>query len=62
MVPHDARVLIEAYKAFRAAVHRLTLQQQDEVVPAAEFQPLRDEVTRVWRALLGERASEETSR
>ena len=62
LAPHDACVLIEAYKAFRAAVHRFALQQQDEIVPAAEFQPLRDEVARVWAALLGDAASEETRR
>ncbi len=62
MAAHDARLLTEAYKAFRAAVHRLTLQQQDDIVPAAGFQPLRDEVTRIWNALLGDAASEESSR
>lgn len=62
MAPHDAGVLTEAYKVFRAAVHRLTLQQQDEIVPAAEFQQLRDEVARIWAVSLGDAASEETSR
>lgn len=62
MAPHDAGVLTEAYKVYRAAVHRLTLQQQDEIVPAAEFQQLRDEVARIWAVLLGDAASEETSR
>ena len=62
MTPRDAHVLTEAYKAFRAAAHRLALQQQDEIVPAAEFQSLRDEVVRVWAALLGDAAREEASR
>jgi glutamate-ammonia-ligase adenylyltransferase len=58
----DARLLTEAYKAYRTAVHRLTLQQQDEIVPSAEFQHLRDEVARVWDALLGSEPTEETTR
>jgi glutamate-ammonia-ligase adenylyltransferase len=53
MSPDDARVLTEAYKAYRTVVHRLTLQQQDDIVPAGEYQALRDEVVRVWDALLG---------
>jgi len=61
MAADDARLLTEAYKAFRTAVHRLTLQQQDDIVPAAEFQPLRQEVVRVWNALLGTQPTEETT-
>ncbi len=53
MASEDARVLTEAYKAYRTVVHRLTLQQQDDIVPAGEYQALRDEVVRVWDALLG---------
>ena len=59
--PEDARLLTDAYKVYRTVVHRLTLQQQDEIVPAAEFQPLRDEVVRVWTALLGDASTEETT-
>lgn len=53
MASEDARVLTEAYKAYRTVVHRLTLQQQDDIVSAGEYQALRDEVVRVWDALLG---------
>ena len=53
MASRDAQVLTEAYKAYRTVVHRLTLQQQDDIVPALEYQALRDEVVRVWDALLG---------
>jgi [glutamine synthetase] adenylyltransferase / [glutamine synthetase]-adenylyl-L-tyrosine phosphorylase len=61
LASEDARLLTEAYKAYRAAVHRLTLQQQDETVPAAEFQPLRDNVARIWEQLLGSESTQETS-
>jgi glutamate-ammonia-ligase adenylyltransferase len=61
MASGDARLLTEAYKAYRTVVHRLTLQQQDEIVPAAGFQPLRDGVARVWDALLGNAPTEETT-
>ena len=49
----DAQLLTEAYKAYRTAVHHLTLQQRDEIVAADEFQALRDEVCRIWEDLLG---------
>lgn len=54
--PRDAELLTEAYKAYRTAVHRLTLQQQDEIVPAADFQQLRDQVARFWDRLFGDAA------
>jgi [glutamine synthetase] adenylyltransferase / [glutamine synthetase]-adenylyl-L-tyrosine phosphorylase len=57
MSPADAGLLTEAYKSFRIAVHRLKLQKQDEIVPAEEFQPLRDKVARLWRELLDEPAA-----
>jgi glutamate-ammonia-ligase adenylyltransferase len=49
----DAQLLTEAYKAYRTAVHQLTLQQQEEIVPATGFQALRDGVRRVWDGLFG---------
>jgi glutamate-ammonia-ligase adenylyltransferase len=49
----DAALLTGAYKDYRTAAHRLALQQQGELVPAAEFRDLRREVRRIWRELLG---------
>lgn len=48
----DADNLREAYKAFRAAAHRLQLQRQPEVVPAEEAATPRAVVTALWERLL----------
>ena len=53
IAPGDAQLLTEAYKGYRTAVHHLTLQQQEEIVAADEFQALRGEVCRIWENLLG---------
>ena len=49
----DADHLREAYKVYRAAAHRLQLQRQPEVVPAAEVAAPRAVVTALWERLLG---------
>ncbi len=48
----DVRVLADAYRAYRARVHRLTLQEQPAIVGADEFAAERAAVQRLWRALL----------
>ena len=48
----DTETLREAYKAYRAAAHRLQLQRQPGVVPAAEFAAPRAAVTAIWERLL----------
>jgi len=49
----EVNQLIDAYKAFRTAGHRLTLQQQPSIVTAAKFESERHIVERVWQRLLG---------
>lgn len=51
MSGHDVGLLQEAYKAFRAAAHRLALQKEAGVVSAGQFQAQRHEVIRLWHAL-----------
>ncbi len=45
----DVRLLMDAYRAYRARVHRLALQDQPAVVPPGEFAELRQRVAAVWR-------------
>jgi glutamate-ammonia-ligase adenylyltransferase len=49
----DTETLREAYKAYRAEAHRLQLQRQPGVVPAAEFAAPRAAVTAIRERLLG---------
>jgi len=49
-----ATALIEAYKAYRSAAHRRSLQQQSSIVALAEFAAQRQAVLAVWRELLHE--------
>ncbi|MBK8133821.1 MAG: bifunctional [glutamate--ammonia ligase]-adenylyl-L-tyrosine phosphorylase/[glutamate--ammonia-ligase] adenylyltransferase [Gammaproteobacteria bacterium] len=49
----DAETLREAYKTYRSAGHRLQLQREPGVVPAAEFTAPRAAVTAIWEHLLG---------
>ncbi len=48
----DAQLLADAYRAYRAAVHRLALQESEVVVEHAQFADWRQGVTRIWRDLL----------
>ncbi|TBW06880.1 bifunctional [glutamate--ammonia ligase]-adenylyl-L-tyrosine phosphorylase/[glutamate--ammonia-ligase] adenylyltransferase [Azotobacter chroococcum subsp. isscasi] len=47
----EVRLLQEAYKAYRAAAHRLALQKQPGVVGGDQFQDERRAVMRIWREL-----------
>lgn len=51
---HDARLLTDAYCAYRGRVHRLTLQDRPAMVPDDELQEYRTEVCRIWSRLLGD--------
>jgi len=49
----DTRLLTEAYRNYRAVVHRLALQEVDDtVVDGAEFEVQRAEIARIWNRLL----------
>jgi glutamate-ammonia-ligase adenylyltransferase len=52
LVAEDAQLLADAYRAYRAAVHRLALQELDAVVEEQEFAEWRQGVTRIWHDLL----------
>jgi len=47
----EVRLLQEAYKAYRAAAHRLALQKQPGVVGGDRFRDERSAVMRIWREL-----------
>ncbi|MFC3608412.1 bifunctional [glutamate--ammonia ligase]-adenylyl-L-tyrosine phosphorylase/[glutamate--ammonia-ligase] adenylyltransferase [Stutzerimonas tarimensis] len=47
----EVRLLQEAYKAYRAAAHRLSLQKQPGVVSGDQFHDERQAVMRIWRKL-----------
>ncbi|WP_434457005.1 bifunctional [glutamate--ammonia ligase]-adenylyl-L-tyrosine phosphorylase/[glutamate--ammonia-ligase] adenylyltransferase [Stutzerimonas urumqiensis] len=47
----DVSLLQDAYKAYRAAAHRQSLQKLPGVVSADQFQPGRQSVMRIWREL-----------
>ncbi len=47
-----ARTLADAYRAYRARIHRLTLQQQPARVAADQFVAEREAVTEIWRAVM----------
>jgi glutamate-ammonia-ligase adenylyltransferase len=48
----DRVLLCDAYRAFRARAHRLTLQQQKAVVDEGEFAELRKGVTALWQMMM----------
>lgn len=54
MPEDDVRLLGDAYRAYRAAQHRLTLQDQPAWVAETEFVEYRAGVERIWRALMNE--------
>ncbi len=49
----EAEALTEAYKAYRAHAHRLSLQQQPSAVPVADFARHRDAVVAKWLQVIG---------
>jgi len=52
MAAADAQTLADAYRTYRAATHRLALQDAKAVVPEADFKPTREAVVRLWRDLM----------
>ncbi len=50
----DAQQLCDAYRKYRAEIHRLTLQDRDAVVTEDCFQSTREAVRRIWRTILGD--------
>ncbi|MGD8710996.1 MAG: bifunctional [glutamate--ammonia ligase]-adenylyl-L-tyrosine phosphorylase/[glutamate--ammonia-ligase] adenylyltransferase, partial [Ectothiorhodospiraceae bacterium] len=48
----EARRLADAYRAYRARVHRLTLQEEAARVPADELSEYRTRVTELWNAYM----------
>ncbi len=46
----DVRLLSDAYRAYRARVHQLTLQEEPAVVAAEELRDYRERVERLWQA------------
>jgi glutamate-ammonia-ligase adenylyltransferase len=49
MPSQEANLLADAYRAYRAAVHRLTLQDIPAKVAADRFLNYREEVIRIWQ-------------
>ncbi len=52
----DVQHLQEAYKAYRAAAHRLALQKQPGTVPGDQFHDYRHHIIRLWQQLLPDAA------
>jgi len=48
----DAKLLADAYRAYRARVHRLTLQEEPAVVDDREYRELRAGVRRIWEEMM----------
>jgi glutamate-ammonia-ligase adenylyltransferase len=51
MTGDEVRLLQDAYKAYRAAAHRQSLQKLPGVVSGDQFHDERRAVTRIWREL-----------
>ena len=56
IVGEDVQRLQEAYKAYRAAAHRLALQKQPGKTPGDQFHDYRHDIIRLWRQWLPEAA------
>ena len=50
----DAESLIQHYLNYRNRIHRLSLQEQDAVVPSAEYTVERDEIRAIWQRVFEE--------
>ncbi|BBB28214.1 bifunctional [glutamate--ammonia ligase]-adenylyl-L-tyrosine phosphorylase/[glutamate--ammonia-ligase] adenylyltransferase [Neptunomonas japonica] len=48
----DAEALREAYKAYRAAGHRLTLQEQSNVISEGDMKDSRALIARIWGSVM----------
>lgn len=51
---NEAGLLADAYRAYRARVHRATLQEKSAVVAAGELGELREAVAALWQRLMME--------
>jgi glutamate-ammonia-ligase adenylyltransferase len=54
MASKDVQILTDAYRFYRAKVHKLNLQDEPAVVDIKEFAELREDVIAVWQHLLEE--------
>ena len=52
MPEHDVQQLSHAYRAYRAALHRLTLQEEPAQVSDTEFRDERAVVTNLWHTVM----------
>lgn len=52
MPEHAVQQLSNAYRAYRAALHRLTLQEEPAQVSDTEFRDERAAVIRLWHAMM----------
>jgi glutamate-ammonia-ligase adenylyltransferase len=50
----ECALLCDAYRAYRARAHRLTLQQQPTVVEDSEFCELRAGVSALWQRMMAD--------
>jgi glutamate-ammonia-ligase adenylyltransferase len=57
----DTELLREAYKAYRSAGHRLSMQEQSSVIAASEMGDYRAAVSRIWTQLMEPVAGGEAS-
>ena len=55
MAKADVKVLSDAYRTFRARLHKMALQEQPSLVDAEEYTELSTAVQQIWRHWLEER-------
>ncbi len=55
----EADLLADAYRSYRARLHRLVLQEAPPTVADSEFAGLREGVSRLWRKLIAPGATEQ---
>jgi glutamate-ammonia-ligase adenylyltransferase len=51
----DAGLLTEAYKAYRARLHKLTLLEEPGLVDESDFSGYRERVEGIWKKIMGGR-------
>ena len=49
---HTANLLKEAYLTYRAAVHKLNLQEKPAQIPESKFRSLRENVEKIWQDIM----------
>jgi glutamate-ammonia-ligase adenylyltransferase len=55
LVPQETvDVLVRAYQRYRQVAHRRSLENQNNVLPASQFEAEREAVAAIWRATMGE--------